>query len=433
MAAPAIARAQGVDGYVSLMADVLPDVGRETGERDDVSELAARLFAERRFTFAERFRITLAGFAEGLVADRAPRGATRAAIVRPQEMHLEARWAKADLRVGLSRVVWGRLDELLPTDVVNPLDVTRFFLEGRSEARMPVGMIRARLLPSDRFAIEAIYVPIFRRGRFDQLDETSSAFNLAPQTTCASAVLPPCLPLAVVSQEPKRTWGNAQGGARASITTGRVDWSIATYRGFETLPLFEVAEPPALQSGPPAIAPKTLERFPPFTMIGGDFETVRGAWGVRGEVALFVDRTLQTIGAPVLIQGRMVDGGIGVDRKAGAYRVSGNVVIAKRWSEAATLRPDLTSLPPLPTIDHLDLTLVATVDRSFVRETRTLRAFAVYNPGQGSAFARVIATFVLRDNVSFEASGGWFTGEGVDLLSRLATRDFVYARLKVFF
>ena len=86
-----------------------------------------------------------------------------------------------------------------------------------------------------------------------------------------------------------------------------------------------------------------------------------------------------------------------------------------------------------PQIDRDDVTLVAVVDRSFARETRTLRVFAVYNPGEQSAFARVISTWSLRDNVAIEASAGWFTGDGVDALSRLATRDFLYGRLKVFF
>jgi hypothetical protein len=39
----------------------------------------------------------------------------------------------------------------------------------------------------------------------------------------------------------------------------------------------------------------------------------------------------------------------------------------------------------------------------------------------------------VRDNVSLEISGGLFAGEGADILSRLASRDFGYLRLKVFF
>jgi len=76
---------------------------------------------------------------------------------------------------------------------------------------------------------------------------------------------------------------------------------------------------------------------------------------------------------------------------------------------------------------------VGSLDCSFASDTRHVRLLAVYNPGEQSAFARLIATLNLRDNVQLEASGGWFTGQGDDSLSLLATRDFAYARLKVFF
>ena len=142
----------------------------------------------------------------------------------------------------------------------------------------------------------------------------------------------------------------------------------------------------------------------------------------RAELAAFVDRTLQASNGLDLIEGRTVEAGIGVDRKAGNYRVSGTLIF--------TEQPDRN-----------DITLVTLIDRSFARETRSLRAFAVYNPRAGSAFARVIASLSLRDNVSLEGSGGWFTGGGlpraqsrvVDILARFADRDFLYARLKVFF
>lgn len=374
--------AQGADGYVSLLLDALPHVELSTGERRPVSEFRARLFAERKFEVADHLRITAAAFAEGLIADRDDTGMTRAAMVRPQELHIEALWEKADLRVGLSRVVWGRLDEFLPTDVVNPLDITRFFFEGRNEGRMAVGMIRGRLLPSDRFSVEGIYVPVFRRGRFDQLAERSSPFRIAPDVP-------------IVTRSPEKTLGNGQGGVRASMTTGRVDWSVSAYRGFEPFPTYTFN------------GMSLVEAYPRFTMFGGDFETVRGQWGIRGEAAAF--------------NGKSFEGGIGVDRRAGEYRVSTNIIVTR---ETATVTDDG---------DRTDATVVGSLDRSFARETRSVRALAVYNPGEHSAFIRVIAAFNLRDNLSFETSGGWFTGSGDDSLSRFSTRDFVYARLKVFY
>lgn len=149
-------------------------------------------------------------------------------------------------------------------------------------------------------------------------------------------------------------------------------------------------------------------------MIGADFETVSGAWGVRGEIAAFVDRTLQAGNQLDVVEGRTVEGGVGIDRKAGNYRVSGTLMFSDQP-------------------DRNDITLVSSVDRSFARETRSVRAFAVYNPREATAFARVIASASLRDNVSLEGSAGWFAGEGADVLARFADRDFLYARLKVFF
>lgn len=377
------------------MLDVLPGVRLAGREEQGVTELRSRIFGDYRHDLGNRVRFTIAGFAEGLVADRGQSELTRAATLRPQEVNVEARWTHADVRAGFSRVVWGRLDEFLPTDVVNPLDLTRFFLEGRGEGRMPVGMIRARWLPSDLFVLEGIYVPFFRRGQFDQLDEESAPFNISP-------------PLPVTRVEPSRSWSNAQGGVRASATTGRVDWAISAYRGFEALPIY-VLSPPALPA-PPALR----ATYPRFTMVGGDFETVRGQWGVRGEIAAFFDRTMQAPDTLTTVKAESVDAGIGVDRKAGSYRVSGTAMFSYQPGR------------------H-DFTLVSSVDRSFARETRTVRAFAVYNPAEQSVFARLIASLSVRDNVAVEGSAGWFEGSGTDALARFADRDFIYGRLKVFF
>jgi hypothetical protein len=383
---PAVASAQGVDGYVSIVAATLPDVPLDDGSEVAGAELRARVEAAYRGDLGGRIHLTASAFVETLVGRRLTAGVTQAATVRPQDLHLEMRWRRADLRAGFSRVAWGRLDEFQPTDVVNPLDLTRFFFEGRSEARLPVAMVRARWLPSDRVTLEGIYVPFFRAGRFDQLDEAGAPFNVTPQG------------VSWIRREPARTVDNAQGGMRALVTTGRVDWALSAYRGFASQPI---------------AAPGFEELYPRFTMLGGDFETVKGAWGFRGEAAAFVERTLQA-GDGTLVSGEGFEGGLGLDRKAGAYRVGANVVYA-----VSALRDDVM--------------LVGGIDRAFARETRTVRVFAAYNPGERSTFGRVLATFSLRDNLALEASAGVFSGGGADALARFAGRDFLRVGVKAFF
>ncbi|MBK5297416.1 MAG: hypothetical protein JJE40_09680 [Vicinamibacteria bacterium] len=390
-----------VTGYVSMLFDV---VGRPAtgGGREADSEWRPRVFLEHRRDVGDHIRLRLSGYVEGLVADRHQAASpTTDVIARPRELYVELVSERADLRVGYSRLVWGRLDELQPTDVVNPLDLATFFFEGRAEARIAVPLARARLFLPASTTLEAVVVPQFRPGRFDQLDEPSSPFNLL------GGAWPPH---AVRGPGPRTSWSNLQGGARLQTTSGRVDWSVSAYRGFETFGV--------LQLMPDAAAVE--EVFPRFTMIGGDFETVRGEWGIRGEVAAFVVDSFQAAGVPRGLDGRSIEGGIGADRKAGDFRVSGNVLLRRRFVDGG----------PASGIDESDVNLIASIDRSFSRETRSLQVFGVYDPTEATSFLRGIFTVSLTDRLSIEASGGLFSGSGPDTLGRFTDRDFVYVTVR---
>jgi hypothetical protein len=402
-----------VHGDVSVTFDVLPDVSDAPG-RQAVSELRTRLFVERRGQVGEHLRFTLSGYADGLLADRESLGfssPSTAAIARPMDLFAEFVSSRVNLRAGFSRVVWGRLDEFQPTDVLNPLDLTRFLLDGRTEARLPVPLVSTRVVLHGETAIEAIAVPAFRPGRFDQLDERSSPFNVG---------VPPRL--VVRREKPETLAGNLQGGVRLTSTVRRVDWGLSAYRGLRSFPTLSA----------PTLASPYVETFPRFTMLGGDFETVHGEWGIRGEAAAFVDDALQLVspgeGGPRLSMedGHSMTAGVGVDRRAGDYRIAGDVL----WSYRAAGQAS-----------DSDMTLVAAADRSFVRDTRMVRVLAVYDPGD-AFFVRAIVTVSVRDDIAIEGSSGLFTadaamsnrvGLAVDTLARFARRDFLYARLKVLF
>lgn len=409
-----------VDGYVTLMLDHLPHA------REAV-EVRARVFAERDVIVGEHVTLHLSGYADGLVADRD--GRTTGAIVRPLDLYADLRHRRFDVRVGLTRVVWGRLDELQPSDVINPLDVSRFLFEGRSEARLPVALVRTRLFLPRESTLEAIVVPVFRSGRFDQLDEPSSPFNLVAE----AAQVAPTLRLPVVRREPDVAWRNLQGGLRLSATTKRVDWAVTAFRGFETFPLYELVLPRIPPTTQPIGRPITAalvalhEIFPRITMIGADFETVRGVWGLRGELAAFVDDNFQArselaeraADAARVVGGRSFEAGVGADRKAGEYRIAGNLLVHRRQPRGAAAETDVS--------------LVAAAERSFTRETRVLKLFGVYNIDDRTSFVRHVAAASVHDNVWLEGSVGWFFGRGTSVFGRFADRDFVYARLKVYF
>jgi hypothetical protein len=370
-------------GYVSLFGDYFPN-------RDDTTELRARVFAEEKIEPAPNVRVTLSGFAEGLAADRGGAG-----IVRVQDANIDFRGTRGDLLAGYARVTWGKLDEIQPTDVINPLDVSRFFFEGRSEARLPVLLVRGRLHPSENVSVEGVYVPEFRRGRFDRLDEPSSPFNISNQM----------LPVPIDDREPPFTWRNGQGGVRVSATTGRVDWSVSAYRGIEPFGLSRADTPASI-----------VIEYPRFTMVGADFEAVRGQWGIRGEIAAFVDDNVQSPGLQI-VDSRSIDAGAGVDRRAGDYTLSATVLV---HSESHIS-------------NQTDVSLVMSLDRTFARERYRFRGFGIFNASQSSGFLRGIGFANLRDNLALEASIGWFAGSGRDLVGRFSDSDFGYVRMKYYF
>jgi len=400
LSAPSGVAAQSpVTGYVSSQVDGVgrPDDAGD-GQGADV-EWRPRVFLEHRRDIGDHVRLRLSGFVDGLVADRhQPEAPVTDLIARPQELYVEVVSERADLRVGYSRVVWGRLDELQPTDVVNPLDLARFFFEGRAEARLPVAMARGRLFLPKSTTLEALVVPQFRPSRFDQLDEPTSTFNLQE------------VGLGIRRGDgPRVALDTLQGGARLQTTTGRVDWSVSAYRGFETFGVLQLDTEGAVE-----------EVFPRFTMVGGDFETVRGDWGIRGEVAGFVQDSFQGTAPPAALDGRSVEGGIGADRRAGNFRLSGNVVVRRRFFEQM----------PGNRIDSHDVNVIASLDRSFSRETRKLQVFGVYDPTEATSFLRGIVTMNVTDRLTVEASGGLFSGSGPDTLGRFTNRDFAYVKVK---
>jgi hypothetical protein len=315
--------------------------------------------------------------------------------------------------VGYGRLIWGRLDEIMPSDVINPIDTSRYFLEGRAEARLPVAFARGRAFLSDAATLEAIVSLPGRRGRFDQLDEPSSPFNLTRDLVVIAAA-----PGEIRRVEPENAWDNLQVGGRASTTIGRVDASVSAYRGFEsfgTVSLEPTAGAGALVVG------ELVERYSQFTMVATDAEAVVGPWAIRGEAAYFLDRVVAgTFGA---VDGRALDAGIGVDRSAGDYRLFTSVIWHRDWTVEG------------PAMVNHDLSIIGSVERRFSRDRYLARVFAVGNPVDESGFVRGVAAWSVRDNVALEASAGVLFGSAssTDTLSRFRDRDFGFVRVQWFF
>jgi hypothetical protein len=371
-------------------------------------------------------RLHFDGLAEAVIGSRSAVGdSTRNvsdAIASARDAWAEVRLGDVEVRAGYGRLVWGRLDEVMPSDVINPIDTTRFFLNGRADARLPVAFVRTRIFLPGEASAELIASVPGRRGRFDSLEEPTSPFNLLNDV-----VLPAggAGGFEIHREEPGASWRNLQGGARVSTTVSRVDMSVSAWRGFEGFGIISLEPVQVFPPGGPLpfVVARLVVRYPRFTMIAADAETVRGGWAIRGEVAAFVDKTLAGPTGPQ--KGKAVDAGVGVDRAAGDYHLFGSVIWHREWFTSSTL--DAVN----DAVNHVNV--IASIDRRFAREKYLARIFGVVNPDDRSGFLRGLFSWSVRDNVLIEASGGAFVGDGTDTISRFNDRDFAFLRLRYSF
>jgi hypothetical protein len=289
-----------------------------------------------------------------------------------------------------------------PSDVINPIDTARYFMEGRSEARLPVGFVRARWFATPSVTLEGVAVPFFRRSRFDSLDEPTSPFNLVTDQALPAGSRAPGI-AAVRREPPARTFSNMQGGGRVSATLGRVDVSASVYRGFKAFG--DIGVVPVTIPGSTARFAELVETYPRFTMLAADAETVTGAWAWRGETAWF--------------RGQSFDAGLGVDRKTGDFRVFASVLV--HHDEAAA---QITA--------RTNTSIVGSIERRFRRDTWLARVFAVTNPADRAGFFRALVAWSVNDRLALETSAATFAGDGDDAISRFKNRDFVVLRLRYF-
>lgn len=419
LAAPVSAQMPAsISGNVSALVDHLPNVPEPPGGPSRAAtELRVRGVLDLQIDPRPWLRVRLAGVADGLAADRGE--SVRAARIDALEAWIEAAGTRGDVRAGVGRLAWGRLDEVQPTDVINPIDVAAFLLEGRSEARLAVPFVRARLLGGDTLRLEGVLVPAFRRGTFDRLDEETSPFNLLrdlPGPACPPGV--PCPARWSFDRESPED-GALQGGGRVSVTTGRVDWSVSAWNGF--LPF-------ALTSGVSPSRPGTLTlAHPRYTMLGADVETVRGQWAMRAEGAYFPGRPLQVEGAPQVFEGDSFEAGAGVDRRAGDFTLSGTLLLRHE----DVMRPVSSDVMIGET--RTNVSVVAGFSRTYSRDRVETRLFSLVNPADRAAFIRGVLTWKPADDVAVDATIGWFAGEGDDVITRFGDRDFAFVRMKYFF
>jgi hypothetical protein len=212
------------------------------------------------------------------------RGSQRA-LLRFDRLSLRFELGAVRLEVGKQPLTWGRTDAINPTDNLTPRDWT----DPLREVRLSPWAVRVNV-EKRRWEGELALVPRYAPSRLPRLGGRWAMIELQPVASPSyPATGPPeLLPVLGFGDPgyPSVSLDDLQAGLRLGRRSGRGEWALSYYRGFDDAPHFD------LSVGPPdpgtASLPVTLQpRFPRLEVFGADGVLLAGAWALRGEAARF--------------------------------------------------------------------------------------------------------------------------------------------------
>lgn len=193
-----------------------------------------------------------------------------------------------DVRAGIQRFTWGRLDEYPPNDLLNPWDYTQFLLKPLEDRKIGTPSVSATLNRGD-LTYDAVWVPVFVPYRLPMPDERWAGSSLA-------SMLAQYIPNArIVPQQPDlpdHTIENSNIGLRIK-RSGEIEWSLNFFHGYDPRPVFKTTAFTILpQGGAVIVDPGYVPDFHRISVIGMDAAAVRGDLSLRAEAAYSFNRYL---------------------------------------------------------------------------------------------------------------------------------------------
>lgn len=171
-----------------------------------------------------------------------------------REAYAQYAWSSGSVRAGRQIVAWGRADEFNPTDVVTPFHYGKLTV-AQGERRVGAGAVKITQSLTDAVTAQWVVLPSF------------SASTL-PAERGLSSTLPD-----VKTEKPDVSASRPETGLRFDVSSMGVDAGLYVYQGHSRLGLTSVT--------PAGVA----KIYPELALIGADFTTTVGSWGLRGEWA----------------------------------------------------------------------------------------------------------------------------------------------------
>ncbi len=162
----------------------------------------------------------------------------KAPMIEFEEAYLEFRQEKWELKAGIQKVHWGKLDELNPADNVNPQDFSHFVIDSLADRKIGIPMLKLNVYPSWETTLELVWVPVMFPYRLQRPGERwfPPIFTAPDSVDPGIPGIPPVDIVAHYSEIdlPSQTMENSEAAFRLSTTVAGFDVAVSYFYGFDT-------------------------------------------------------------------------------------------------------------------------------------------------------------------------------------------------------
>src|SRR5436309_6321889 len=401
----------------------------------------------------------------------------RSPSLEASEAYADVHLKRADLRLGIQKLAWGKLDGVPPTDVVNPRDYHDPLVEDFEERKIGIPALAGTYYLPDLPRLDLaelratlVYVPLavpprlaLREERWFPASTVPPSAVVVPRAVASQALGVPLsgdlvipVKFGTLDHRPPRRLDAGGIAVRLGGTWRESDWDLYHYTGPETAPDADLRPEVRLVSTEPTLRLRAVsflrQAHDVIHMTGADVSSVLGGFTVRTEVAYFDDRpylrrssdlvreatspaTVERIAPRVISRGRArvpigdlfptldaVEWGIGAD-----YLIHGFMPLLQLNQTAILDRA------PRLLIHHPETRLSGTLRKKLLAERLELDGKGTYAIERQAWFVFPRASYLVRDDLRLRLGYLAIGGPPASILGQFRDNDEVVLQARYSF
>ncbi|MBN1881530.1 MAG: hypothetical protein JW885_05090 [Deltaproteobacteria bacterium] len=367
--------------------------------------------------------------------------------VELDEAYLDVSFGSFDIRIGNQVFAWGRTDIINPTDNLNALNVTNFLTGDTEERRIPVFALKMDYY-RENTVFELGLVPFYQDHEMALWGSDWALYRPGIVTEYSGGYLPYSEVIDDESMEvldwvvrnysspnpPSYSLENLQGGVRISSKFKGWDFSVSYAYLFDKIPTIYFSDGlyNAIENGniPGYIASLPIYELTESAylehkrlhVVGLDFATTWGAYGIRGEGALFLGAyTYTDVLRPT--QKNYLRYVIGVDRIFGE-----NLYVNLQLVQKIIFDYDGDLLE-----EEVQNMLTLSANKKFFNDTLIPEVTLSYNITDGDFYITPKVTYKYTDTLEFTLGANIYNGDPYTIFGLFEHNDQFFLEIKYHF